>query len=85
MDSQERDKTENETAFRIRRIREAFTEARNKAALKDNVATPKTENELKSFDNSQISTISKISTIHPICRLSPISSTGRVVVCSKRP
>jgi hypothetical protein len=35
MDSQERDKTENETAFRIRRIREAFTEARNKAALKD--------------------------------------------------
>jgi hypothetical protein len=35
MDIQERDKTENETATRIRRIREAFADARSKAALKD--------------------------------------------------
>jgi hypothetical protein len=35
MDIQEYDKTKSETAIRIRQIREAFTEARNKSGSKD--------------------------------------------------
>jgi hypothetical protein len=35
MSIQEQDKTRNGTATRIRQIREAFTDARNKAGLKD--------------------------------------------------